>query len=204
MHIIVISISVIIIAVIIGICFLFLRKWVLYSSSSRKEVYQEHQGDTSKLEGFEDATRLFTLKYPPDFVLLKDSVAFSAGEFCLKTSNMEEKLKDAGDDMQSGNCFTYHKLSNKNPIDRGLDDYAERFFSSKFDDLPTGATFVLSHREKLKLGNNYWVKAVYQSHTDGAKLYKYLGMDTEHHPVEFDAQFSNDLVYIPLFELIIP
>ena len=62
---------------------------------------------------------------------------------------------------------------------------------------------MLSHREKLKLGNNYWVKAVYQSRTDGAKLYKYLGMDTEHHPVEFDAQFSNDVVYIPLFEKIL-
>ena len=199
----IITASVIIIAVSISIYFLFLRRPVLYSSRSRKENYQQAQGDISSWEEFEDADSLFTLKYSPDFILLEDPARFGPGEFCLKTSNIEDRLKEAEDDMQLENCLTYHKLSNKNPIDRDLDGYAERFFSSKFDDLPTGATFVLSHREKLKLGNNYWVKAVYQSRTDGAKLYKYLAMNTDHYPVVFDAQFSNDVVYIPLFEKIL-
>ncbi len=122
MYVTTISISVIIIAVSIGVCFLFLRRSVLYSYSSRKEVHQQSQGDVSSWKDFEDSSSLFILKYPPEFVLLKDSAAFGPGVFCLKTSNMEERLKDAEGDMQLENCLTYHHRYGLKESRPGFDD----------------------------------------------------------------------------------
>jgi hypothetical protein len=59
---------------------------------------------------------------------------------------------------------------------------------------------VLTHREKLRLGDNDFIQAVYHSSTRKAKLYQYFVMDKENRPIEFNVYSSDDIEYIPLIE----
>jgi hypothetical protein len=148
--------------------------------------------DTYDWKAAEDKNHFFTLEYPDNFIFLDQELsAFGDGVFCHQTSNLKQVLKDEEGEIRLENCLIFVTLDNQ--AKRDLDAFAERLHFDEFTDIDDESEkFVRVSKEKIRLGENDWIKSVYESQKDQKTLYNFLVMDAYYHPIHFSFYHSSN------------